>query len=138
MREPTASLLLTRIHRGAIQLIFQPHDAEKWRVPQVGLQDAGRALPQLLEWIACATPFTQLAHLAELRDPLAPDHTAYLFHVHDASITSAADPVPWFDIQDLPALAFPHEQKLVHERTRHITELIIAHQNPYRLIPGFR
>lgn len=138
MRENTAALLVTRIQTGLIELILQPNTRDLWRLPQVDVRDAARGQSQILEWVAAALPWSRFAKLAEIKDSLAPERTVYLFHIHDFEPADPPQPFAWFNIQELPALAFMNETRLFDERTREITEIIIAHQNPYNLTPGFR
>jgi hypothetical protein len=137
MNESTIALLLTRIQRGLIEIVLQPNTTDLWRLPHVDPRNELRTNGTVTQWLALTTPFTQVAKLAELQDSLSPQRFVHLYTIHDAE-TELPPPMEWFNLQDLPPLAFLNEKRLFDEHAREITERIIAHQNPYKLVPGFR
>jgi hypothetical protein len=138
MDEGVVNLLVTRIHRGIVEVMLQPNTIDLWRLPQVDVSDWTSGVQAAMAWFAAATPFTQMARLAKIKDSLAANRVMHLVHVHDAGDDPLNYGLAWYNVQTLPPLAFLNEKRLFEQRTREITELIIAHQNPYKLIPGFR
>lgn len=138
MPDTTAALALTRIRRGQIDLVLQPNTRDLWRLPHIETPQGVRPDHAIMEWLAAATPFTQFAKLAEIGDVLAPERIVYLIQAHDADLPALPEPQAWFNLQELPPLAFLNEKRLFDDCTRRITEIVIAHQNPYRVVPGFR
>lgn len=138
MDEGVVSLLVTRIERGLIEVMLQPNTTDLWRLPQADAADLSSGAHAGMAWLAAATSFTQLAKLAKLKDALGADRVIHLLHVHDVDAAPLEHGLTWYNMQSLPNLAFLNEQRLFQQRTRELTELIIAHQNPYKLIPGFR
>lgn len=138
MNDSTVALLVTRIQRGLVEVLLQPNTVDLWRMLHVDVRASARGQSQILEWLITALPWHAYAKLAELPDPLDAKRVVHLVHVHDADDDSIPEPFQWFNMQDLPPLAFMNERQLFEERTRPITELVIAHQNPYKAVPGFR
>ena len=138
MDDGVVSLLITRIERGLIEVVLQPNTTDLWRLPQADMADWTSGTHAALAWLGVATPFTQLARLAKIKDALAAHRVIHLIHTHDAETTGLEHGLTWYNMQSLPSLAFLNEQRLFQQRTREVAELVIAHQNPYKLIPGFR